>query len=75
MKERDRIPPNVPDERELIDRATMLLGERAKGNLKQSLQNELAQLLGRAPRDPEQAAAWKYALKQIRKDEIFSASD
>ena len=72
MKEHQRIPPTVPDDPQQLDQAIMLLGERTKGNLRQKNQDRLAQLLGKAPKDPEQAAVWKSVLKQVRKDEIFS---
>ena len=70
MKAHQRIPPKVPVELSQLDRAIMLLGERAKRELKSKRQKELTALLGRCP-DAETAAVWKAALKKLRSDEIF----
>lgn len=60
-------PPKTPTELEDLDRAIMLLGNRAQGNLrKKNLQEELVQLVGKYP-NKETAAAWKRHLKQARK--------
>ena len=68
MQERERFPPKVPEELPALERAIMLLGERAKGNIKLKLRDELAHLLGHAPKSEEQAAAWKSELKRMRQE-------
>lgn len=74
MKERDKIPPKVPEQLPQLDRAVMLLASLTKGNLKPRYRLELVQLVGREPKNAEQAAAWKAALKALRKEEreLFS---
>ena len=72
VKERDRIPPAVPEEVPDLERAIMLLGHHANGHLKPKGVKELVKLLGRPPKNAEQATAWKTSLKQLRRDEIFA---
>ena len=67
-KRRERVPPEVPEQLDQLDRAIMLLGHHAKGHLKPPQQAELGMLLGRCP-EPELAAEWKIALKKLRKEE------
>jgi hypothetical protein len=64
------LPPIVPSDRDALDRAIVLLGNRAKGELRQSIRSELIGLVGRYP-DPATAQRWKTTLKGIRDDEIF----
>jgi hypothetical protein len=64
------LPPNVPADRRGLDRAIVLLGNRVKGELRQSIRAELEGLVGSYP-DAATAAGWKSALKSIRDDEIF----
>lgn len=70
MRERkERVPPTVPAELAKLDRAIMLLGQQAKGLLKEPQQRELAQLLGGGCPSPKTAAAWKIHLKKLRREE------
>ena len=58
------IPTDVPD----LERAMMLLGQRAKGqDLKAKAQAQLRELIGAYPK-AETAAVWKTLLKQVRAD-------
>jgi hypothetical protein len=67
------LPPIVPSERVALDRAIILLGNRVKGELRQSIRSELVGLVGRYP-DPTTAQKWKTSLKSIRDDEIFDCT-
>ncbi len=57
--------PQVPEDLAELDRAIELLGERAKGQLRASKQDELVLLLHAYPNVPT-AAAWKSELKRRR---------
>lgn len=68
MKAQEEMPPKVPQALEKIDLARMWLGHLAKGHaMRQGRQLELAELVGRLPRSPKQAARWKAALGRVRK--------
>lgn len=62
------LPPVLPEQRDQLTRAVMLLGERAKGTeLRQKHREELTGLVGVYP-EPAQAAAWKRALRALREE-------
>ena len=67
------LPPSVPATLPALDRAIVLLGNRAKGELRASVRAELSTLVGTYP-DPPTALRWKTALKSIRDDEIFGVA-
>lgn len=58
-------PPRVPEARQDLDRAIMLLGSRQTQELRQAARVELETLLGQYP-SPEVAASWKKLLKARR---------
>jgi hypothetical protein len=65
------LPPILPEKRQLVERAIMLLGSRAKGlELSASTRKELQSIVGAYP-SPTTAADWKRNLKSVRDDEIF----
>ncbi len=60
-------PPKVPGNKQDIERVVMLLGSRAKGmELTPARRKELEELIGVYP-GPKRAAAYKSALKALRK--------
>jgi hypothetical protein len=68
---RPELPPNTPSSRAQLERAIVLLGNRANGlDLSQKSRAELVGLVGGYPK-PATASNWKLALKQVRDDEIF----
>jgi hypothetical protein len=70
-RESRELPPRTPCTREELDRAIMLLGNRARGlELRESTRSELLGLVGRYP-DQTTAGRWKSILKDVRGDVIF----
>ena len=63
-------PPQVPTELADLHRAIMLLGSRVQVKLTPKRQKELEALLS-CYANANTAAAWKSALKELRRDEIF----
>jgi hypothetical protein len=61
------LPPVIPGTAEGLQRAIVLLGSRAKGELTTKPKGELVELLGAYP-TAEQAAVWKTKLKQLTKE-------
>lgn len=68
MRQVRPVPPRVPEACAELDEATMLLGSLVKGPLKESRRQRVASLLGQLPRSPDEAAAWKSALKALRRE-------
>jgi hypothetical protein len=66
-------PPMVPHRRAPLERAIILLGCRAAGDLRASKRVELISLIGAYP-DAKTATAWKSTLKRLRADEIFETA-
>ena len=62
----NNLPPVIPGTAEGLQRAIVLLGSRAKGELTNKPKGELMELIGTYP-SPEQAVAWKSQLKQLNK--------
>ena len=64
------LPPKVPESLAELDRAVMLLGAIAKGDLlKKPRKDELKTLLGAMPKR-ETAARWKSELKRVRDEYV-----
>ncbi len=62
----NNLPPVIPGTAEGLQRAIVLLGSRAKGELTNKPKGELMELIGTYP-TPEQAVVWKSQLKQLSK--------
>ncbi len=62
----NNLPPVIPGTAEGLQRAIVLLGSRAKGELTNKPKSELMELIGTYP-NPEQAVVWKSQLKQLSK--------
>ncbi len=60
------LPPKVPGDKDSLQRAICLLGNRTKSELKPKHQTELKELIGTYP-NPQRAADWKKGLKQVVK--------
>ncbi|MEQ8962224.1 MAG: hypothetical protein RLP02_30580, partial [Coleofasciculus sp. C2-GNP5-27] len=60
------LPPKVPGDKDSLQRAICLLGNRTKSELKQKQQTELRELIGTYP-NAQVAADWKKGLKQVVK--------
>ena len=60
------LPPKIPKELELLDRAITLLGNRTKNPLKSKPTEELQNLISATPNE-KKAAIWKKELRRIRK--------
>lgn len=60
------VPEKVPQTRQDLDRAIMLLGCMLKAELRSKARQELVALLGCMP-PPQMAAVWKLALKRRRR--------
>lgn len=63
----NNLPPVIPGTAEGLQRAIVLLGSRAKGELTNKPKGELMELIGAYP-TPEQAVVWKSQLKQLTKE-------
>ncbi|KAJ8908190.1 hypothetical protein NDN08_008284 [Rhodosorus marinus] len=64
-----RLPPKVPEQKELLTRAYELLGNRAQRKLKPSAELELANLIGIVPENRYAAQKYKAAIElQLRKE-------
>ncbi|HEY9706677.1 MAG TPA: hypothetical protein V6D48_00565 [Oculatellaceae cyanobacterium] len=63
----NNLPPVIPGTAEGLQRAIVLLGSRAKGELTNKPKGELMELIGTYP-TPEQAVVWKSQLKQLTKE-------
>jgi hypothetical protein len=64
------LPPVVPTTSADLERAIVLLGERAKGELRAKTASKLTSLVGEYP-DVITAKRWKNGLLKCRGDEIF----
>ncbi|MDH5675255.1 MAG: hypothetical protein OEZ06_24255 [Myxococcales bacterium] len=65
VKEEIELPPQLPETREGLERAIMLLGYRTQNELTPKVQAELEALLGAYP-SAETAVHWKRELKSLR---------
>lgn len=63
----DTLPPRLPNRPQELLRAIILLGCLSQHSLSHRARGELGELCGGVPKNPEQAAAWKAALKQLQK--------
>ena len=59
-----KLPPQIPQSKDELERAISLLGNRIQANLKSTPAQELVKLIGRYP-SLEEATVWKQSLKQM----------
>jgi hypothetical protein len=63
------LPPRLPQNREELERAIILLGNRKQAELNPPARNELQELLGVYP-TMEEASFWKSVLRRLYQEDV-----